>query len=196
MRATMRSSWRRSAVALGTLALVAAAGWLATGCTLFAEGDIPDVELVQNDLLFPAAPAGAAGMEVALSVPFKLRPGRIGIARDAFSAVRVLSVAITAKSGVTDLTFLHTARITLASVDPFDAGETLQQGPIEIARYARLDGAEVGPSVRVDSEPPTDVTDIWRTAPTVVFVAEITGELPTVQWTADISIRLGANVKY
>jgi hypothetical protein len=193
MKPSTKSSSGRSAPALVAVVALAA---LASGCTLFAEGDIPDVELVQNDLLFPAAPLGSQGMEVALSVPFKLRPGRIGIARDAFSAVRVLSVAITAKSGVTDLTFLHTARITLASFDPFDAGGTLQQGPVEIARYSRIDGAEVGPSVKVESEPPTDVTDIWRTAPTVVFVAEITGQLPTVAWTADISIRLGANVKY
>src|SRR4051812_23159840 len=113
-------SWSAPAL-LGAVALAALAG----GCTLFAEGEIPDVELVQNDLLFPAAPPGSQGMEVALQVPFKLRPGRIGIARDAFSAVRVLSVAITAKSGVSDLSFLHTARITLASLDPFDAGETL-----------------------------------------------------------------------
>jgi hypothetical protein len=193
MISASKASWGWSAPA--RIALIALA-LLGGGCTLFAEGDIPDVELVQNDLLFPAAPLGSAGMEVALSVPFKLRPGRIGIARDAFSGVRVLSVAITAKSGVTDLTFLRTARITLASLDPLDAGETLQQGPVEIGRYTRTDGAEIGPSVKVDSEPPTDVTDIWRTAPTVVFVAEITGQLPTVAWTADISIRLGANIKY
>src|SRR4051812_32508523 len=112
---------RRSSTLLASVALAAVAV-LGGGCTLFAEGEIPDVELVQNDLLFPAAPLASQGMEVALSVPFKLRPGRIGIARDAFSAVRVLSVAITAKSGVSDLTFLHTARITLASLDPFDAG--------------------------------------------------------------------------
>jgi hypothetical protein len=176
-------------------ALAAGAGTLASGCTLFAEGDIPDVEVVQSDLVFPAAPAASAGMDVALSVPFKLRPGRIGIARDAFSGIRVLSVAIAAKSGVTDLTFLRTARITIESFDPYDAGD-LQQGPLEIGTYTRIDGVATGPRLQVERDPPTDITDIWRTSPTVLFIAWITGQLPTVSWSADISIRFGANLKY
>jgi hypothetical protein len=186
---------RAPRLALG-LAAALVAGVLGSGCTLFAEGEIPDVELVQTDLSFPPAPRGSEGMEVALQAPFRVRPGRLGISRDVFSDVRVLSVAFTAKSGVQDLGFLRTARITIESYDPIDAGETLQQGPIEIARYQRADGALGGPEVKVESDPPTDVTDIWRTSPIVLFVADVTGQMPTVGWTADISIRFGANLKY
>jgi hypothetical protein len=172
-----------------TLACLAA---LAGGCVISAEGDIPDVEVTTHDLSFPAAPARAEGMEVGLAVPFRMTPTRLGLPRAGFALVEVLSVSLLATSGVEDLSFIRSARLTVTNPDLVAAGKA----SIEIGRYERPQDADIGPFLFVPSEPPADVTELWRGKQQVTFTAEVVGQLPAVRWTADVGIRFSAKLEY
>jgi hypothetical protein len=173
------------AVTLAWLAL------LASGCALSATGELPDVEVVQHDVSFPAARLDGDGNDVAIAISFAQKPPRLGLPKAALAQVIVLGVGVTAKTGVTDLSFVHGMRLTLTSTEALAAGLP----PIEIGRYQRVDGAEVGPMLLVPSDPPVDVAEVWR-GTQVIFGAEVVGQLPTTAWTADVSFRFSARLEY
>jgi hypothetical protein len=167
-------------------------GALASGnCIISAEGELPDVEVTERDVAIPAAPLEADGSDVAISVTFKQKPQRAGLPRDAFSDVRVLGVGVTAKSGVNDLTFLKGLRVTATSAEAMAAGFA----PVEIARFERSSGSVGGPSLLIPTDPPADVTALWKSTE-VVFTLSAVGQMPTTAWTADVGMRFGATVSY
>lgn len=163
------------------------------GCLLSAEADLPEVEVSNHDLSIPAAPLDTEGSDVAVTVTFKQKPARAGIAKSAFSNVHTLGFTIDAKSGVTDLSFLHSLRITATSAEAMAAG----QAPIEIAHYDRLEGDQtpIGTELKADSHPPEDVTPLWQSSE-VIFDIVAVGQMPTVAWTADVGLRFGATLSY
>jgi hypothetical protein len=170
----------------GWAAFVLATALLSAGCALEVEGELRDVEVTQHDLLVPAAPIEADDHPPVVMVQYAQSPPRLGLPQDALTEVRVLGLAVTVKSGVADLSFINTARVTLQTDDG---------SPIEIGSYERIDNAEIGPTLLLLPYPPTDVTEAWR-APQLVLTVQVGGQLPTVSWTADVSIRFGAKIRY
>jgi hypothetical protein len=160
-------------------------------CIISAEGELPDVEVTERDVAIPAAPLEADGSDVAISVTFKQKPARAGLSKDAFSDVRVLSVGVTAKSGVNDLAFLKALRVTATSAEATAAGFA----PVEIARFERSGSAGAGPVLLIPSDPPADVTALWKSTE-VLFTLAAIGQMPTTAWTADVGMRFGATVSY
>jgi hypothetical protein len=165
------------------LGLAAAA--VSAGC-VSAEGELADVDVTYGSLVFPGAGA-AAGREGTGSVPFRQKPPRLGLPKTAFESVRVLSITVTPTGGVSDLTFIRSARI-LATADGGDEA-------IEIGRYERADDTDVMPVLVMTNVAPVDVTSLW-TATAITFTVEVTGVLPAAAWSADLVIKLDARLRY
>ena len=172
-------------------ALLLPALWLLGGCMISAEGELPDVEITEKDVAIPAAPLEADGNDVPVAVTFKQKPTRAGLPRSAFTDVRVLSVAITAKSGVGDLSFVKALSVSATSAEATAAGFA----PVEIARFERTASDGAGPTLMVATEPPADITRLWQSNE-VNFTLRAIGQMPTMAWTADVSVRFGATVTY
>jgi hypothetical protein len=171
--------------------VLAALTALAGGCALSAEGELPEVEVTQHDLAIPAAPLDADGGEVSLAVTFHQKPTRLGLEGATFSRVQIQGIQIAATGGITDLVFLSKLRITATSPQ----AQTQGAKPVEVARYERADATEVGARLELVTTPPADVTQLW-TGTDLLFTLEITGQLPTVPWSADVGLRFGATVSY
>jgi len=161
------------------------------GCVLSAEGDLPDVEVTQRDIEIPAAPPEADGTDILLAVSFEQKPPRAGINRDAFSDVHVTRVFLSAQSGVSELSFLKSLRVLATTAEAEAAGFA----PIEIGNYQQPAGGGGGTFIELISDPPIDVTELWRSK-RVKFTLEVFGRLPPVAWTANIGINLGATLSY
>jgi hypothetical protein len=174
---------------VGLVALLAAT---APACVLSAEAELPDVEVKSEAIAIPGAPPEADGSDVTLPpVTFRQKPNRAGLAKDAFADVRILAVNLKAASGVADLAFLRSLRILVTSPEAEAAGSA----PVEVTRYARVAGKNVGPLLEMKSDPPADITALWKSKE-LVFTIEVAGQLPTVSWTADVAMRVGATLVY
>jgi hypothetical protein len=182
--------YRRYAL-LALLAFWAAVNASGLGCVIAAEAELPDVEVASEGIAVPAAPAEADGNDVALTVGFRQKPNRAGLAKSSFSEVHVLSVNLKSSGGVSDLAFLKSLRVTATSTEAEAAGRP----PIEISRYARVGAKSVGPALQMSTDPPADITELWK-AKELIFSLEVAGQLPTVPWTADVSLRVGATLNY
>jgi hypothetical protein len=177
----MKARWLRAGALTALLA----------GCALSAEGELPEVEVTEHDIAIPAAPLDADGGDVSLAVVFRQKPARLGLEGASFSQVRILGLQIAATGGVTDLSFLHRLRVLATSPQ----AQTMGRAPVEAVRYQRAEGGEAGPILTLPSEPPADVTELWRGSD-LIFTLEITGQLPTVAWSADVGLRFGATITY
>jgi hypothetical protein len=166
-------------------------GFLAGGCVLAAEAELPDVEVMNHGIAIPAAPPEADSDVVSLSVTFKQKPNRVGLAKDAFRDVKILAVQLATTSGLNDLGFVHALRITATTKEAEAAGKK----PVVIAQYTRGTKTSTGPSLEIPTDPPADITELWR-ANEVAFTLDATGVLPTVPWTADVGMRVGATLVY
>jgi hypothetical protein len=182
---------RRFALLAVLLSFWAAANAGSFGCVLAAEAELPDVEVASLGIAVPAAPAESDGSEEPLTVTFRQKPNRAGLSKDAFDEVHVLSVNVKSSGGVNDLAFLKSLRITATSTDAEAAGRL----PIEISRYARVAGKAVGATLQMNADPPADITELWK-AKELIFTLEVAGQLPTVPWTADVAMRVGATLSY
>jgi hypothetical protein len=193
------------------LGLWAAGGSLA-GCVLSAEADLADVEVATKGIVIPAAPPEADSDDTSVTVLFKQKPNRAGLAKDNFRDVRVLGMALVANSGISDLGFLRALHVTATTKEEMAAGHP----PVEIVRYTRPPGtpvpaittasaapaapsdggiSAVGANLAITANPPSDITALWRSSE-IDFTLEVSGRLPPVAWTADVGLRLGATLSY
>jgi hypothetical protein len=161
------------------------------GCAFSAEGELPEVEVTQHDIAIPAAPLDADGGEVSLAVTFRQKPTKVGLEGATFSHVEILGIQIAASGGVDDLAFLSKLRITATSTQ----AQTQGQAPVPIVLYQRSGDGQVGPTLALASEPPADVTELWR-GTDLLFTLEITGQLPTVPWSTNVGLKFGATITY
>jgi hypothetical protein len=193
---------------IGLLGLAAAG---LAGCVLSAEADLADVEVATKGIMIPAAPAEADSDDTSVTVLFKQKPNRAGLAKDNFRDVRVLGMALVANSGISDLGFLRALHVTATTKEEIAAGHP----PVEIVRYTRpvgtpvpapittasaapgVDGgaAAVGANLAITADPPADITALWLSSE-IDFTLEVSGRLPPVAWTADVGLRLGATLSY
>jgi hypothetical protein len=162
---------------------------LAAGCSV--SGEIPDIEVVQHDIVIPAVPAEGRVGEPTVSLPNFIEPhDHLALDRNSYSSVKVREVQITAKSGVNDLSFIRELRVSMNGVQGYFAGTT----PVEIGHYTR--GAErVGATLLLKPDPPAEVVVPWRDPLSVVLI-EVKGTLPDEKWTIDVTVRLSAQLKY
>jgi hypothetical protein len=174
---------------LPALALVAA---LVAGCAFSVDGELPAVTVTYEDLKIPPAPPAVDGAEHSITLPFTMDRPKLRLPRDAFHEVYAFGMSMTAKAGVSDLSFIRTLRVTLTS--PERQREGLP--PFEIARYERDEGGDlVGPILKATALMPADITPAFG-ASVHQLGLEATGHMPGTPWLADLSFFLGAKVSY
>lgn len=161
------------------------------GCVIAAEAELADLEIVNSGIAIPAAPPEADGSEVTLAVSYRQKPERAGVASAAFQEVRVMGVSMVATAGIGDLTFLRALRIMATSPEAEAAG----RAPLPIAEYNHTSGQNVGSVLEISNTPAIDVTTLWK-GKEIIFILEVTGQLPSVPWTADVGLRVGATLSY
>jgi hypothetical protein len=168
--------------------LVALALVVHLGCSV--EGTLPDVEVVQHDVVIPAVPTEPQVGEPTIALPTFMEPhDHLSLDRAAYSSVKVRQVEITAKSGVNDLSFIRDLRISMNGVQGYFGGTPA----VEIGHYARSTAPQTGRTLLLQSTPPAEVIGPWRDPLSVVLI-EVKGTLPDQQWIVDITVRLSATL--
>jgi hypothetical protein len=175
------------------LSIAIASSLLVAGCVIAGEAEIADLEVLNSGISIPAAPPEADGTDVTLAVNFQQKPNRAGLASGAFEAVHVNAVNLVATAGISDLSFVRSLRIFVSNPNAAPAN---RRAPVEIAHYERS-AASQSPSrsLAIANTPPADVTDLWK-GDEVTFTLEVSGQMPTVPWTADVGLRVGATLTY
>ncbi len=177
---------RRPPLSLVAIALLA----LLCGCAPRIDAELPDVVVTQHEVEIPGwLPESILGDPPPIS--YDQKHAETGIARTAYSAVTVYELALEARAGVKDLSFIRRLRVTIADAER--AGEP--GAAVEIARYERTGSEPVGPVLLIARDPPADVLDVWR-AETSRVTVEMAGNLPTESWSVDVSIRASAKLRY
>jgi hypothetical protein len=174
--------------------LALATAFLASGCALSAEGELPDVEVTRHGVQIPGVPVESRIPMV--SVPVTFNPeDQLTLDGSAYRAVKVRRVVFKANGARGDLSSLRVLRMTIAGNKGYATGAK----PIEILRYQR--GADAGAGVTTDNGPVLDLTlspavDIlpaWRDPPCVLTL-EVQGSLPQEAWTADVTVDFAVTV--
>lgn len=177
-----------------SLLLVAFAGLLASGaggCALSVQADVPDVEVTQHGISVPGVPAAASsflgGGDVSTSMSFDESLPDLNLPKDLTSTVKAVKVDLIAKDGIQDFSFLHSLRITMTP----KGSKTVT----ELINYTRPDGATVGKTLSIDSLNPVNILDQWK-ADSATFNVQVEGELPSANWTFDMSVHFSGQVSY
>lgn len=179
---------RAAGALLGLLAAAAS-----SGCLFSAEGELPEVEVTQQDILFPGVPREVRLGEASIALPIFLNPGeRLGLPPESYKSVKVKDVSLVLKAPPGgDLSFVRTFRVTLNSLQGYLAGVT----PTEVATYQRPATGATSGRLSARGPSPVEVSQAWRDALTVMTV-EAAGDLPEENWTLDVTVRLSAVLTY
>jgi hypothetical protein len=180
----------------GGLAFAGCLAALASGCALSVEGELPDIEVTQHDLVIPGAPAETGGTDPTVSIPSFLQPrDHLALDSASYKSVKVQRVIITSKgSKVTDMSFVRALRMSMGGVKNLLGVNT----PAEIVRYQRPAAVVKGTLGRIldmPSSPPAEVIDAWRD-PQSLITLEVQGTLPEETWTVDVTVHLSATLSY
>ena len=171
---------------LAPLPLAAAA--LACACSPSFDADLPDVEITQSGLKVPAATAAMATGNFSVPGTFTISSSDTAWAKRMNSNVRVHQVTLVASGGQPNLDFIECARMTVsASGDP--------EGAIEIMNYERVANAGSGSAIVVDIPIPNDITIPWTNDQTVIAF-QVAGQLPTQDWTFNVTFKLSGKITY
>jgi hypothetical protein len=166
------------------LILAASAG----ACSPSFEADLPDVEVTQRDLKIPAALSPVAAADVSVRAAFTLSSSDTAQAKYVNSNVLVHAMRITPTDSQTRLDCIHSASLTVAV-------DGRQETTIPVAKYDRDPNATPSSDIEVSMPAPVDVTAVWSADKTVVEL-QVTGQLPTQDWTVDLTLNLSGKITY
>jgi hypothetical protein len=168
-------------------------------CSPVVEANFEDIQVTRPDIPVPPATAGAFSM---VTFQFTLDSGRLGAntnpeAQDQIKEVLLHGLSLTAKSGISDLSFVRSLRIfayvplrTTSSSEPVRASRR----EVEIADYERRSDTPVGPTLTVPLSEDVDLSDLVKPDSTqqtkIVVVTNLGGQLPTVSWKVDVTMAL------
>ena len=169
-----------------TITVAALAAALA-GCGISVEADVPDVQVTQRGVVFPGVSGASLAGDMAMAKSFSQEHDRIEFPDGLDSEVKTLSVSLRATSGVTDLSFIHYMRITMAADDGSEA--------IELGVYEPAPGAIVGSQISLTTLNPINVFSAWNTD-RAKFTLEVAGALPEHDWTGDVIAHFSGRIKY
>lgn len=159
------------------------------GCVQ-VQATVPDVEVTQHGIRFDGVPNGSQLGVVSITRTFVLSSESLSFTKDLNSEVFATAVTLTPVAPLNDLSFIHSARVTMSSGSTETAIESA-----EIINYER--GAEAGPlpELNVNTLFPVDVTALWSAEkPTITLT--ITGIAPETAWSADLTIHMGGKFEY
>lgn len=153
------------------------------------DADIPDTKVTQKAVSFAGIPGASRAGEVSTTQTFTLTADNLSWAKDMNSDIYAYEVELKAVSGVQDLSFIHYARVTMAS------GDDPSMTPVEVVNYTRAENEGPGPVLDAKTSSPINVTSVWA-AKKVVLTLEIAGILPEQPWSADVTLHMSGKLSY
>lgn len=162
---------------------------LAAASCVQVDAEIPDTKVTQKAVSFQGVPGAQAAGEVSITQSFTVNSDDLSWTKDLNADVYAYEVELTATSGVSDLSFIRLARITMAS------GEDPSIAPIEVVNYTRPASYTPSAVLDVPTTQPINVTTVWS-AKQLVFTLNLTGIFPEQDWTADVTLHLSGKLSY
>lgn len=169
------------------------------GCSPVVDASFSDVEVTRSDIPVPGAPSSSP-----TNVPFSftVSSGQLGANTDLNAQSRIRSMnlhqlSLTAKSGISDLSFV--SKLHAVAFVPLSKTETSQTTRmVEIADYERITDTPVGRTLEIPLPEPVDLVPLLRPSKPepakIVVSVNLSGQLPTVDWTTDVSMVLSMEV--
>ena len=168
-------------------------------CSPIVEAQFSDIEVTRPDISIPPAPTAALS---SVTFSFSIDSSRLGASskpevQQGIVAVKLHRLVLTAKTGITDLSFVETLH-ALACV-PTSKTSTLSARQVEIADYTRVAKTPVSPTFEVPIPEPVDLLSLLRPTATeprlILVIVNLGGELPTTEWKADVSMSLAIEIR-
>ncbi len=167
------------------------------GCSPVVDASFPQISITRLDIPVPAAPTTARST---VYFQFSFNSGQLGAStkpenQSHIRAVHLEQLSVTAKSGISDLSFIQTLRaVAFVPIDKTTTKKTSRQ--VEIADYERAGDAALGSTFLVPLPEPVDLLPLLRPsgseATTIWVSVNLGGQLPTVSWTTDVTMVLSA----
>jgi hypothetical protein len=136
----------------------------------------------------PAAPASPSGGDVSVSGTFTLSSSDAAWAKRMNTAVHLHQLTIAQGGTLPSLDFITSAHVTVAA-------SSSPESPTTILDYDRAADAPAGSAIQVDMPAPVDITTAW-TADTTIVELDVAGQLPTQDWTIDVTLKLSGRIAY
>jgi hypothetical protein len=157
-------------------------------CSPSFEADLPEVEVTQRGVKVQAVPETMAGREAAVPGTFTLSSSDVAWGKRMNTAVQIHQVTIAPGGTLSSLEFITSAHVTVAaSLTP--------ENPTTILDYDRATDAGASSAIQVDIPAPIDITTAWIADKTVIDF-QVAGQLPTQDWTVDVTMRLSGKITY
>lgn len=156
---------------------IGALGAIGSGCgLLYAEGDVPEACITEADASFPGFPVPGT---YTVNRDFNYDVGALDVLTDdnVDAEAKLLSLTLTANSGLTDMGFIDQLKGTAAS----PAGSGLPA--LTLINYTKPAGRAVGKTLSFASQP-TNVIPYIADGKLRLSV-EITGSIPQTDWSVD-----------
>jgi hypothetical protein len=172
---------------------------LAAGCAPIVDAKFSDIEVIRPDI--PVPPAGT-GSTLSVQFNFSFDSTYLGAnsnleAQNQIVSVKLHKLLLTAKTGVTDLSFIQTLHAFAFVPLKNSFSESTRQ--VEIADYERRDETEVGPTFSVPLPEPVDILPLLQPSSSdqrrIMVVVSLGGQLPGQAWTTDISMAISVELK-
>jgi hypothetical protein len=160
---------------------------VAAGCGIGVEAEVSDVEVTQRGVRFPGVPGASLAGDLSMAKSFSQERKKIEFPDGLASEVKTLSVSLRATGGVTDLSFIHYMRVTMAADDGSEA--------IELGVYEPGPGTIAGGKISLTTLNPVNVFSAWNTD-RAKFTLEVVGALPEHDWTGDVTAHFSGKIKY
>jgi hypothetical protein len=169
------------------------------GCAPVVDAEFTDIEVTRPDIPIPR---GVAGGPSSVTFSFNLDSSTLGAnksptAQSRYVSVKLHRLALTAKTGIADLSFVETLH-ALACV-PISKSSYLSSRQVEIADYQRRTAHPASATFEVPIPEPVDLLPLLRPSSTepyrIVVIVNIGGQMPTVDWTADALMALSIELR-
>jgi len=172
---------------------------LLAGCSPIVDASFSDVEVTRPNVSVPAAPTGALP---SVTFSFSFDSTTLGAnanpdAQEGIVSVNLHRLVLTAKSGITDLSFIETLH-AMACV-PTSKTSTSSSRQVEIADFERVIDLPVGSTFDVPIPEPVDLLPLLRPSSSeprrILVIVNLGGRLPTSEWKADVSMGLSIELR-
>jgi hypothetical protein len=178
-------------------------GWALclVGCAPIVEAEFDRIEVSRPDILIPGAPSASVS---SVTFSFTFESGSLGAtwkpdSQDNITEVNLNRLAFTAKSGLSDVSFIATLH-ALACV-PINSTSTLSSRQVEIADYVRQPSTASPPSTTFEVPLPEPVNLLPLLRPVksepkkILLIVNLGGPLPTTDWRADVDMSLSVKFR-
>jgi hypothetical protein len=192
----MMQLMRLPARVLGPLLL---AGW-AAACSPIVDAKFDEVQVTGPDVSVPPA----AGLS-SVTFTFTFDSSQLGAnqsleAQSGLVSVKLNQLSLTAKSGVSDLSFIRELRATaLVPLKSSTSQDTKTVRQVEIADYVRRSDGQVGATFLVPLPEPVDILPLLKPSSTewrrIVLVVNLAGQLPNQSWVTNVSMAVSVELR-